>query len=61
MVELIEYKGVSLRLEREMSEFSCDGCYMKVNCGKGRTGCAATSDDKIFDHCKRDHVIFVRV
>ena len=61
MGEEFEYNGVKLRVEREKSEFSCDGCYLKVNCSKGRTGCAARSIDHVFDHCKRDHVIFMRV
>lgn len=62
MGEEFEYNGVKLRVEREVSEFSCEGCYMKMNCSKGRTGCSAKSVDRhIFGHCKRDHVIFVRV
>lgn len=60
MGEEFEYKGVKLREEKEKSEFSCSGCYMSVSCSKGRTGCAAKSKDRIFDNCKRDHVIFVR-
>ena len=51
------YKGY----EREKSEFSCSGCYLSITCGKNRTGCVASSSDKVFDSCKHDHVIFVRV
>ena len=59
--DIIEYNDVKLRVGSEKSEFSCSGCYMSVNCSKGRTGCAAKSSDHIFDNCKRDHVIFVRI
>ena len=56
-----EYNDVKLRVESEKSEFSCVGCYLSVSCSKGRTGCSAKSSDHIFDDCKRDHVIFVRI
>ena len=59
--EVVEYKGVKLRVEREKSEFSCSGCYLSITCSKNRTGCVASSSDKVFDSCKHDHVIFVRV
>lgn len=59
--EVFEYNDVKLRVESEKSEFSCFGCYLSVGCSKGRTGCAAKSSDHIFDNCKRDHVIFVRI
>lgn len=59
--DVIEYNNVKLRVEKEKSEFSCFGCCLSVSCSKGRTGCAAKSSDRIFDNCKRDHVIFVRI
>lgn len=59
--DVIEYNNVKLRVEKEKSELSCSGCYMSVSCSKGRTGCAAKSKDSIFDNCKSDHVIFVRI
>ena len=59
--EEFEYKGVNYRCESEKSDLSCVGCCLNFPCSKGRTGCLATSEDKVFDHCKRDHVIFVRV
>jgi len=59
--DVIEYNNVKLRVEKEKSELSCSGCYMSVSCSKGRTGCAAKSKDSIFDNCKIDHVIFVRI
>lgn len=59
--DVIEYNNVKLRVEKEKSDLSCSGCYLSVSCSKGRTGCAAKSKDSIFDNCKRDHVIFVRI
>ena len=59
--DVIEYNNVKLRVEKEKSEFSCLGCYLSVNCSKGRTGCTAKSSDRMFDNCKREHLIFVRV
>lgn len=61
MGEEFEYNGVKLREEKEKSEFSCSGFYMSVSCSKERTGCAAKSKDSLFNSCKRDHVIFVRL
>ena len=59
--DVIEYNNVRFRVEKEKSDLSCSGCYLSVSCSKGRTGCAAKRKDSIFDNCKSDHVIFVRV
>ena len=59
--DVIEYNNVKLRVEKEKSDLSCSGCYLSVSCGKGRTGCASKSSDRLFDNCKSDHVIFVRI
>jgi hypothetical protein len=56
-----EYKGVRFRVKSEKSEFSCDGCSLIFYCKDGRTGCSASSEDRIFAKCKHDHVIFVRI
>ena len=58
--EIFDYKGVTYKVEKEKSEFSCRGCSLAVYI-KDKMGCNAKSEDKIFDNCKRDHVIFVKV
>lgn len=71
--EIFSYKGVTYKVESEKSEFSCEGCAIMhiVRDNNGRPlrdksgnvlklGCDAKSEDKIFDTCKRDHVIFVK-
>lgn len=59
--EIVEFKGVKLKIDREKSEFSCFGCFMQVMCSKERSGCLAKSNDHLFDNCKRDHVIFTKI
>lgn len=59
--EEFEYEGKRYRVECEKSDLSCLGCSLNIPCSKGRTGCLAKSSDHIFDNCKRDHVIFVRI
>ena len=56
--EEFEFKGIPLRAEREMSEFSCEGCFFKYISTKGRIGCLTTSEEKEFDCCKHEHIIF---
>ena len=58
--EIFDYKGVKYKVENEKSEFSCKGCALVVYI-KDKMGCLAKSEDKIFDTCKHDHVIFVKV
>ena len=58
--EIFDYKGVRFRVENEKSEFSCEGCALVIY-NKYKIGCAARSIDKVFDTCKHDHVIFVKV
>jgi len=53
-----EYNGKRYVVEKEKSEFSCDGCVIGVILSKGQHGCGARSTDKIFGSCKHDHVIF---
>ena len=72
--EIFEYKGKTYKVKNEESEYSCEGCSLHHilcdNAGKPKRdkfgeiikrGCDAKSEDKIFDNCKRDHVIFVRI
>ena len=59
--DLIEYNNIKLRVEKEKSNLSCAGCFLNVSCSQGRTGCLAKSTDHIFDNCKKEHVIFVKI
>lgn len=54
-----EFKGIPLRAEREMSDLSCDGCFFKYISTKNQIGCLTTSEEKVFDCCKHDHIIFI--
>lgn len=71
--EIINYKGVTYKVESEKSEFSCNGCDIRhvVRDNNGKPirdrfgnlmlqGCGASMADKIFATCKHDHVIFVK-
>lgn len=59
--DIIEFNNIKLRVEKEKSDLSCVGCFLRLNCSKERTGCLAKSTDHIFDNCKKDHVIFVKI
>ena len=54
-----EFKDIPLRAEREASEFSCEGCFFKYITTKNEIACLTTSEEKMFDSCKYDHVIFI--
>ena len=51
--EEFEFNGILLRVEREMSDFSCEGCFFKYISKKGEI------EEKVFDCCKHDHIIFI--
>lgn len=53
-----EFKGIPLRAEREMSDLSCD-VFFKYISTKNQIGCLTTSEEKVFDCCKHDHIIFI--
>ena len=57
--EEFEFNGILLRVEREMSDFSCEGCFFKYISTKNEIGCLTTSEEKVFDCCKHDHIIFI--
>lgn len=57
--EELEFKGILLKVEREMSDFSCEGCFFKYISIKGEIGCLTTSEESVFDCCKHGHIIFV--
>ena len=52
-----EFKGIPLRAEREMSNLSCDVFFFKYISTKNQIGCLTTSEEKVFDCCKHDHII----
>ena len=56
-----EYKGIKYKVESEKSEYSCDGCELRVVLSRNQIGCKASSQDKVFDSCMHDRVIFVKV
>lgn len=57
--EEFEFNGIPLRVKREMSEFSCEGCFFKYISIKGEIGCLTTSEESVFDCCKHDHIVFI--
>ena len=54
-----EFDGLRLKAEKERSEYSCEGCFLKFVSSKGETGCLAKSGEMVFAHCKCEHLIFV--
>ena len=59
--DIVTYKGIQYRAERERSEFSCTGCALSIPCKKGMVGCDAPSHATMFNTCKHDRIIFVKV
>lgn len=53
------FNGYPVRVEQERERYSCDGCMMMCVTYKGERGCLATSEEREFADCKKDHVIFV--